>query len=108
MLWIANQGYGGGAGHVYDGPGGAPDYVGHPGVVIFDLVPYEWSREDNFVTSLDKNHWSKRDMIQIAHCAELLLSNVTELIELFNYVQGSTNRRAPGCMNAAGKLRQKW
>ena len=22
--------------------------------------------------------------------------------------QGSTNRRAPGCMNAAGKLRQKW
>ena len=25
-----------------------------------------------------------------------------------NYVQGSTNRRAPGCVNAGGKLRQKW
>ena len=23
-------------------------------------------------------------------------------------LQGSTNRRAPGCVNAAGKLRQKW
>ena len=23
-------------------------------------------------------------------------------------IQGSTNRRAPGCVNAAGKLRQKW
>ena len=23
-------------------------------------------------------------------------------------LQGSTNRRAPGCENAAGKLRQKW
>ena len=23
-------------------------------------------------------------------------------------VQGSTNRRAPGCVNAAGNLRQKW
>ena len=22
------------------------------------------------------------------------------------YIQGSTNRRAPGCVNAAGKLRQ--
>ena len=24
------------------------------------------------------------------------------------YIQGSTKRRAPGCVNAAGKLRQKW
>ena len=24
------------------------------------------------------------------------------------YIQGSTNRRAPGCVNAAGKLRQLW
>ena len=23
-------------------------------------------------------------------------------------LQGSTNRQAPGCVNAAGKLRQKW
>ena len=27
---------------------------------------------------------------------------------LLNNVQGSTNRRAPGCVIAAGKLRQKW
>ena len=27
---------------------------------------------------------------------------------LYNCVQGSTNRRAPGCVNAAGKLRHKW
>ena len=28
---------------------------------------------------------------------------------LYNiYIQGSTNRRSQGCVNAAGKLRQKW
>ena len=26
----------------------------------------------------------------------------------YSTLQGSTNRRAPGCVNAAGKLRQKW
>ena len=32
------------------------------------------------------------------------INNIAE----FLHVHGSTNRRAPGCVNAAGKLRQKW
>ena len=28
--------------------------------------------------------------------------------QIITTVQGSTNRQSPGCVNAAGKLRQKW
>ena len=37
------------------------------------------------------------DLVSASKCIQNLLD-----------VQGSTNRQAPGCVNAAGKLRQKW
>ena len=47
-------------------------------------------------------------------CTSYILCSVHSLYFFFSkthityHIQGSTNRRAPGCENAAGKLRQKW
>ena len=44
---------------------------------------------------------------KVATCPIYVLPNEQRL-SINHTVQGSTNRRAPGCENAAGKLRQKW
>ena len=42
------------------------------------------------------------------HCSQIVTLTEVTVTTMKICIQGSTNRRASGCVNAAGKLRQKW